>query len=588
MLSATHGADESNGQRYNRNPAVADSLLDVTQLCGSSTTQHLPRVLVVLGLYLIMEASVIGAYQVKFGTNDYRDLGFCNLRNKVCIPPRTRICFNQSKNWRNFGIQFSLKDSQTEAVRSEEVSRDTLSSSGERSKSVDGIELFVGLPLDAVSECNTVNHVRAIAAGLKALKLMGVDGVELPVWWGVVEKDSMGQYEWSGYRAIAELVEKMGLKMHVLFCFHANREPKIPLPNWVSQIGETLPSIFFADRLGQQYKECLSLAVDDLPVLNGKTPIQVYQEFCNSFKSAFAHFMGSTITGITMGLGPDGELRYPSDHRVAKSSKTPGVGEFQCYDNNMLCHLKRHAETTGNPLWGLSGPHDVPSYNQPPTVNNFFKEQGGSWETPYGDFFLSWYSSQLISHGDRLISLASSIFSDKTVTVSGKLPLVHSWYKARSHPSELTAGFYNTANRDGYEAVAQMFARNSCRMILPGMDLLDAHHPSGSSPQSLLEQMKAACVKYGVRVSGQNTSVSQVPSCFQQIKRNLSEGNVAVDLFSYQRMGADFFSPKHFPLFTEFVRGLGQGDLHSDDIPVEEVKSVHTGSEAQKDLVQSA
>ncbi|KAI9122837.1 hypothetical protein K1719_005726 [Acacia pycnantha] len=71
-----------------------------------------------------------------------------------------------------------------------------------------GVRLFVGLPLDAVSpDCNSVNHARAIAAGLKALKLLGVEGVELPIWRGIVEKESMGKYEWSGYLAIAEMVQ---------------------------------------------------------------------------------------------------------------------------------------------------------------------------------------------------------------------------------------------------------------------------------------------------------------------------------------------------------------------------------------------
>lgn len=161
---------------------------------------------------------------------------------------------------------------------------------------LNGVRLFVGLPLDAVTDCNTVNHVRAIAAGLKALKLLGVEGVELPVWWGVAEKEAMGKYDWSGYLALAEMVQNAGLKLHVSLCFHANEQPKIPLPEWVSHIGESEPSIFYADRSGQHFQGCLSLAVDDLPVLNGKTPVQVYQEFCESFKSSFSHFMGSTIT----------------------------------------------------------------------------------------------------------------------------------------------------------------------------------------------------------------------------------------------------------------------------------------------------
>uniref|UniRef100_A0A5B7C0Z4 Beta-amylase n=1 Tax=Davidia involucrata TaxID=16924 RepID=A0A5B7C0Z4_DAVIN len=333
----------------------------------------------------------------------------------------------------------------------------------------------------------------------------------------------MGKYEWSGYLALAEMVQKVGLKLHVSLCFHASGDPKIALPEWVSRIGEAQPSIFFTDLSGQLYKKCLSLAVDDLPVLDGKTPIQVYKEFCESFNSSFSPFMGSTITGISIGLGPDGELRYPSHHHPVKSRKIPGVGEFQCYDENMINHLKQHAQALGNPLWGLAGPHDAPNYDQSPNWNNFFKEQGGSWETAYGDFFLSWYSSQLISHGDRLLSLAASTFSDAPVTVAGKVPLMHSWYRTRSHASELTAGFYNTVNRDGYQVVAEMFGKNSCKMILPGMDLSDEHQlrEACSSPETLLAQITAACRKHGVEISGQNSSVSGVPRGFEQIKKNL-------------------------------------------------------------------
>lgn len=161
---------------------------------------------------------------------------------------------------------------------------------------IEGTKLFVGLPLDTVSSCNTINHSRAIAAGLKALKLLGVDGVELPVWWGVAENEARGKYNWSSYLSIVEMVKSLDLELHVSLCFHASEDQKLPLPQWVSRIGESNPSIFFTDRSGHRYKDCLSLGVDELPVLDGKTPLQVYKEFLESFKSSFAPFMGSTIT----------------------------------------------------------------------------------------------------------------------------------------------------------------------------------------------------------------------------------------------------------------------------------------------------
>lgn len=272
-----------------------------------------------------------------------------------------------------------------------------------------------------------------------------------------------------------------------------------------------------------------------------------------------------------MGLGPDGELRYPSHHRLAQKSKVPGVGEFQCYDKNMRALLKQHAEATGNPLWGKGGPHDAPSYEQAPSSNNFFRDHGGSWETPYGDFFLSWYSEQLLDHGNQMLSLAASAFSDTAVEIYGKVPLMHTWSKTRSHPSELTAGFYNTQTRDGYDAVAKMFATNSVKMIVPGADLLDTHQPSDSqsSPEALLAQIRTACRDHGVEVSLQNSSLSKTPESFKQIMNNLT-GKDETNMLLYQRMGAHFFSPDHFHPFTAFVRGIHQPELHLADQVMED------------------
>nr|DAD42918.1 TPA_asm: hypothetical protein HUJ06_001148 [Nelumbo nucifera] len=90
------------------------------------------------------------------------------------------------------------------------------------------------------------------------------------------------------------MARDVGLKLHVSLCFHAAKQAKIELPNWVSKIGEAQPNIF-TDRSGRRYKECMLLAVDDLHVLYGKTLVQVYQEFLESFKSSFSNLMGSTI-----------------------------------------------------------------------------------------------------------------------------------------------------------------------------------------------------------------------------------------------------------------------------------------------------
>ncbi|XP_072983537.1 inactive beta-amylase 9-like [Typha latifolia] len=425
------------------------------------------------------------------------------------------------------------------------------------------VKLFVGLPIDAVTDNKGINHSKAISAGLRALNLLGARGVELPIFWAVAQPDSKAQYDFASYLSLAAMARDAGLELRVSLLLDSSSD--VPLPPLVSRAAAADPDILFSDRSGRRHPSCLSFAADQLPVLDGgQTPLEAFESFFACFREAFAEFLGDTIKEVSIGLGPDGELRYPS------FSKPGGVGEFQCYDKYMLASLKRQAEESGNPFWGLSGPHDAPQYDQPPDSGNFFKDHGGSWETPYGNFFLSWYSQELVNHGDRVLSIASKVFGGLPVQLSAKVPLLHWWHNTRSRPAELTAGFYNADGRDGYDAVAEMFARNSCLMILPGMELADREQPQGlqSSPEDLLAQIMRACERHGVQISGENSSPAGVGAAgFSRIKEKLFPKDSRVNSFTYQRMGAEFFSPGHWPLFMGFIRSMAQPETAFDDLP---------------------
>ena len=60
---------------------------------------------------------------------------------------------------------------------------------------------------------------------------------------------------------------------------------------------------------------------------------------------------GTVITEITIGMGPAGELRYPSYPEGDGRWRFPGVGEFQCYDKYMLASLRAAANAVGQPEW---------------------------------------------------------------------------------------------------------------------------------------------------------------------------------------------------------------------------------------------
>lgn len=120
--------------------------------------------------------------------------------------------------------------------------------------------------------------------------------MEVPVWWGIVEKEKMGEQNWSGYFALAKMIQETGLKMHVSFNFHASPAASIPLPTWVSAIGKSNPDVYFTDKEGRRNMEYLSLAIDDLPLLGGKSPLQVYEAFLRSFEASFRDLICTTIT----------------------------------------------------------------------------------------------------------------------------------------------------------------------------------------------------------------------------------------------------------------------------------------------------
>jgi hypothetical protein len=275
------------------------------------------------------------------------------------------------------------------------------------------------------------------------------------------------------------------------------------------------------------------------------------------------------LQDVTIGLGSNGLLRYPSYPLGSDGRRFTGVGEFQCYDKYMLAHLRRHAKESGQAMWGTAAPHDAPRYHQPPDACGFFREQGGSWESPYGDFFLSWYAGQLVSHGDRVLGTATAVLRDKPVELSAKVPFMHWWHGARSRPAEAAAGFYKSNKKNGYSPVAKMFARHGCAMIVPGMDVCvnKQHHSTGSSPDKLLAQIKNACRRYAVPIAGENASLVMThTSSFNRIRSSiLTTDRMRPHHFTYQRMGAEFFSPDHFPRFMEFLRSVVCGEWDEDD-----------------------
>ncbi|KAJ3693035.1 hypothetical protein LUZ60_012130 [Juncus effusus] len=428
------------------------------------------------------------------------------------------------------------------------------------------VPVFVMLPLGAIDMKCEINNPDGVIDQLKKLKSAGVDGVMVDCWWGIVESDGPHKYNWTGYKQLFHIVRRLKLKLQVVMSFHkcggnVGDDIEIPLPSWIAEIGKSNPDIYFTDKSGNRNPECLSWGVDKERVLKGRTALEVYFDFMRSFRVEFDEFFeDGIISEIEIGLGPCGELRYPS-YPMEYGWKYPGIGEFQCYDQYLMKSLRKAASQRGHLFWA-KGPEKTGNYNSCPHETGFFSD-GGEYDGYYGRFFLNWYSNVLIEHADRVLMLAELAFEGSKI--AAKLSGVHWWYKTASHAAELTAGFYNPCNRDGYALIATMLKKHNATLNFTCVELytLNQHEdfPEAlSDPEGLVWQVLNAAWDAGVQVASENALPCFDRDGFNKILENAKplndpDGQHLVG-FTYLRLCPDLLEMNNFEEFKRFVKRM--------------------------------
>lgn len=385
--------------------------------------------------------------------------------------------------------------------------------------------VFVMLPLDTVN-ADGVFHYASSAWFTNALSFLassGVRGVAIDCWWGVVEKKPR-QYDFSAYRQVCALVKRFNLQLQVVMSFHAcggnvNDTVQITLPPWVLECGKNDPDIFFTDRprngrMGSRNKECVSFFADEVKCLQGRSPIECYQDMMAAFAKDLSDMLGTVIEEIVIGMGPCGELRFPS-YVESNGWMFPGVGEFQVYDRRAVASLARAAQEVGHPEWGRSGPDGVGCYNSLPMDTRFFTWDGG-WQTPQGDFFLRWYSSVLKRHSQRLLHAAVRVFfpfmhegAQATVRERGAVPVADlpTTPPLRRAGSCAAFGSRETCSTPG-EA---FFERSAPASSLAGLSGMQSRH---SLPAGLCDLMSSdELLQRSPRTDSVSGRFPRAPSC---------------------------------------------------------------------------
>ncbi|CAL5381923.1 unnamed protein product [Camellia sinensis] len=461
------------------------------------------------------------------------------------------------------------------------------------------VPVYVMLPLGAINmDCQLLDQDNLLNQ-LKILKSVNVDGVMVDCWWGIVERHAPQQYNWGGYKNLFQIVHDLKLKLQnrntviserhssidvhnslsplVVMSFHecggnVGDDVHIPLPQWVAEIGQRNPDIFFTDKEGRHNPECLTWGIDKERVLRGRTAVEVYFDYMRSFRVEFDEFFeDGIISEIEIGLGPCGELRYPS-YYAKHGWKYPGIGEFQCYDRYLLNSLKKAAEVRGHSFWGRV-PDNAGSYNSRPHETRFFCD-GGDYDSYYGRFFLNWYSQVLVDHGDRVLALANLAFEGTCIAT--KLSGIHWWYKTASHAAELTAGFYNPCNRDGYAPIATMLkkhetALNFTCVELRTMDQNEDFPEALADPEGLVWQVLNAAWDVSIPVASENALPCYDREGYNKILENAKPLNDPdgrhLSAFTYLRLSPVLMENHNFVEFERFVKKMHGQQVSSDEIP---------------------
>ncbi|KAH0914947.1 hypothetical protein HID58_029393 [Brassica napus] len=192
------------------------------------------------------------------------------------------------------------------------------------------------------------------------------------------------KYNWEGYAALIQMVQMHGLKLHVVMSSHQcgrNVGAFCSMQPWVLEEISKNPDLVYTDKSGRRNPEYISLGCD------------------------YVH-------EIQVGMGPCGELRYPSYPESNGTRRFSRIGEFSAMKRSSL---QAYAESVEKTNWG---------------------------------------TRKLLEQGHKLLASAKAIFQGTGAKLSGKVAGIYWHYNTRSNAAELTDGFTCMENNLNYANTA--------------------------------------------------------------------------------------------------------------------------------------
>ena len=142
-----------------------------------------------------------------------------------------------------------------------------------------------------------------------------------------------------------------------------------------------------------------------------------------------------------------------------------------------------------------------------------------------------------------------------------KIAGIHWWYHTKSHAAELTAGYYNSSDRNGYNDIIALCAKYGAALTLTCVEMCDSQHPPEAlcGPEGLLRRIKESAASLHVPLAGENALPCFMPN--------------AIDESALQRI---VYNTQ--PLGTPLEEEYGRSGMGSDIDSTSGQESVHDGS----------
>ncbi|OUR96233.1 hypothetical protein A9Q84_07700 [Halobacteriovorax marinus] len=375
---------------------------------------------------------------------------------------------------------------------------------------------------------------------LLKMKELGVNSVATHIWWGAVETTD-NEFSWDYYKKVSALIINSGLKWVPIISFHQcggdeDDNCYIPLPKWIwskyvssnKDVVDTSDLKFVGER-GELSESFISVWATD-------KVLEDYKELLTSFRTNFSN-EAEHISEITVGLGPDGELRYPSNNFKELNAQDTTRGSLQAYSNLAKISFQKYIKEKYKTLDNINSAWSVQLTEieevLPPKASTFYVNE--EYKSKYGNDFYDWYNKSLIDHGELLLSTSIRVFNDevspfKGIAIGGKLPgIANRTSPGSDRLAELNAGLIRSSDDiwnvekigNGYEKIISTFKNSkdltqfenvtlhlSCiekGNIIDGETLI-------SNGQDLVFEVSKVAKSMGLTIKGQTSSAANLGS----------------------------------------------------------------------------